>query len=233
MRSAPQRDLVVVEVVTASGLTGMGYLHLLTPALQRTIGAASTRPSSRASSAATRPRSRRIWRDALARDADRRPWRRHDDGAVGASTSRCGTWSARRPDCRCIGSGAITAAIPAYGSGCFRGALGDGMVAKAKHYAAQGFKAIKMQAAHIGDLATDLETSADARGGRPGRRDHDRRQHGLDRRPRDPDGPQVPGFDVYWLEEPVLADDFAGYLRIAEALTCASSAARRISAAPT
>jgi L-alanine-DL-glutamate epimerase-like enolase superfamily enzyme len=35
----PQRDLVVVEVVTASGLTGMGYLHLLNLPLQRTIGA--------------------------------------------------------------------------------------------------------------------------------------------------------------------------------------------------
>ncbi len=34
-----QRDLVVVEVVTASGLTGMGYLHLLNLPLQRTIGA--------------------------------------------------------------------------------------------------------------------------------------------------------------------------------------------------
>jgi L-alanine-DL-glutamate epimerase-like enolase superfamily enzyme len=34
-----RRDLVVVEIVTASGLTGMGYLHLLNLPLQRTIGA--------------------------------------------------------------------------------------------------------------------------------------------------------------------------------------------------
>ncbi|OYW09152.1 MAG: hypothetical protein B7Z53_03490, partial [Rhodospirillales bacterium 12-71-4] len=33
------RELVVVEVVTESGLAGMGYLHLLNLPLQRTIGA--------------------------------------------------------------------------------------------------------------------------------------------------------------------------------------------------
>ena len=33
------RDLVVVEVVTASGLTGMGYLHLLNLPLRHSIAA--------------------------------------------------------------------------------------------------------------------------------------------------------------------------------------------------
>jgi L-alanine-DL-glutamate epimerase-like enolase superfamily enzyme len=33
------RDLVVVEITTQSGITGMGYLHLLNLPLQRTIGA--------------------------------------------------------------------------------------------------------------------------------------------------------------------------------------------------
>ena len=32
------RELVLVEVVTASGLVGMGYLHLLNSPMQRTIG---------------------------------------------------------------------------------------------------------------------------------------------------------------------------------------------------
>ena len=35
----PTRDLVVVEVETQSGITGMGYLHLLNLPLLRTIGA--------------------------------------------------------------------------------------------------------------------------------------------------------------------------------------------------
>ena len=31
-------------------------------------------------------------------------------------------------------------------------------------------------------------------------------------------GRKFQDYDVYWLEEPVVPDDFAGYLRIAEAL---------------
>ena len=31
-------------------------------------------------------------------------------------------------------------------------------------------------------------------------------------------GRKFEAYDVYWLEEPVVADDFAGYMRIAEAL---------------
>ena len=42
--------------------------------------------------------------------------------------------------------------IPIYGSGCFRGSGGDGMIAKAKHFVGQGYKAIKMQVAHVHTL---------------------------------------------------------------------------------
>jgi L-alanine-DL-glutamate epimerase-like enolase superfamily enzyme len=109
--------------------------------------------------------------------------------------------------------------IPAYGSGCFRGSGGDGMIEKALHYVSQGYKAIKMQVAHVHTLRTDLDNV---------------------RRMRDAVGPDVEimidanmgwtadiaiqmgrkfeEYDVYWLEEPVIADDFEGYLRIAEAL---------------
>ena len=122
--------------------------------------------------------------------------------------------------------------MPAYGSGCFRGSGGDGMIAKALHYKERGYKAIKMQVAHTGDLATDLDNV---------------------RRMREALGPGIDimidvnmgwtadvaiqmgrkfqDYDVYWLEEPVVPDDFAGYLRIARRSTCASSAARRISPA--
>jgi len=109
--------------------------------------------------------------------------------------------------------------IPVYGSGCFRGSGGDGMIAKARHYVSQGFKAIKMQVAHVHDLATDLANV---------------------RRMREALGPDIDimidvnmgwsadvaiemgrkfeAYDIYWLEEPVPADDFAGYQRIAAAL---------------
>ena len=110
--------------------------------------------------------------------------------------------------------------IPIYGSGCFRGAGGDGMIEKALTYVSQGYKAIKMQVAHVHTLAQDLENvRAHARGGRARHRHHDRRQHGLETpRPRSTMGRKFEEYDIYWLEEPVPADDFAGYQRIAAAL---------------
>ena len=48
--------------------------------------------------------------------------------------------------------GHVRSKIPVYGSGCFRGSGGDGMIAKALHYKAQGYKAIKMQMAHVHTL---------------------------------------------------------------------------------
>ncbi len=90
--------------------------------------------------------------------------------------------------------GHYRAQLPAYGSGCFRGSGGDGMIAKALHYKERGYKAIKMQVAHIANLATDLDNvkrMREALG--PGHRHHDRRQYGLDRRRRHSDGPQISG----------------------------------------
>ncbi len=109
--------------------------------------------------------------------------------------------------------------IPIYGSGCFRGAGGDGMIEKALHYVKQGYKAIKMQVAHVHTPAQDLDNV---------------------RRMREAVGPDIDimidvnmgwsadvaiemgrkfeKYDIYWLEEPVPADDFAGYQRIAAAL---------------
>ena len=213
------RELVLVEVVTASGLVGMGYLHLFNSPMQRTIGTCIDD--------AMAPRV--IGRDATAVEAI---W--HDLWRATLTSGRGGVtmmaqsaidialWdvvgkAAGLPLHRLWGH--YRSQIPAYGSGCFRGARGDGMIAKAKHFIAQGFKAIKMQVAHVGDLRTDLDNV---------------------RRMRDAVGPDIEimidvnmgwnadvaitmgrkfeEYDVYWLEEPVLADDYAGYLRIAEAL---------------
>lgn len=215
----PMRDLVVVEVVTQSGLTGMGYLHLLNLPLQRTIGACIGE--------AMAPRI--IGRDATAVEAIWRDlWRATLTGGRGGvammaqSAIDIALWdvvgkAAGLPLHRLWGH--FRSEIPVYGSGCFRGARGDGMIAKARHYVAQGYRAIKMQVAHIGDLRTDLDNV---------------------RRMREALGPDIDimidvnmgwsadvaitmgrrfeEYDIYWLEEPVLADDFAGYLRCAEAL---------------
>jgi L-alanine-DL-glutamate epimerase-like enolase superfamily enzyme len=213
------RDLVVVEVVTESGLAGMGYLHLLNLPLQRTIGACIAE--------AMAPRI--IGRDATAVEAIWRDlWRATLTGGRGGvammaqSAIDIALWdvvgkAAGLPLHRLWGH--FRSEIPIYGSGCFRGSRGDGMIAKARHYVAQGYTAIKMQVAHIGDLRTDLDNV---------------------RRMREALGPDIAimidvnmgwsadiavtmgrkfeEFDIYWLEEPVLADDFAGYLRCAEAL---------------
>lgn len=215
----PMRELVVVEVLTASGLVGMGYLHPLNTSLLRTLGTCIDE--------AMAPRI--IGRDATAVEAIWQDlWRATLTSGRGGVTMMAQSaidialWdvigkAAGLPLHRLWGHS--RSEIPAYGSGCFRGSRGDGMIAKAKHYVAQGFKAIKMQVAHVGDLRTDLDNV---------------------RRMREAVGPDIAimidvnmgwtadvaiamgrrfeDYDVYWLEEPVLADDYAGYLRIAEAL---------------
>ena len=149
-----------MEVVTASGLAGMGYLHLLNTSLQGTIGTCIDE--------AMAPRV--IGRDATDVEAI---W--HDLWRATLTSGRGGVtmmaqsaidialWdvvgkAAGLPLHRLWGH--YRSEIPTYGSGCFRGSRGDGMIAKAKHFVAQGFKAIKMQVAHLGDLRTDLDKSA-------------------------------------------------------------------------
>ncbi|MDB5374591.1 MAG: mandelate racemase / L-alanine-DL-glutamate epimerase, partial [Belnapia sp.] len=151
------RDLVVVEVVTASGITGMGYLHLLGLPLQRTIAACIA--EAMAPRVIGRPATdvEAIWRDL---------WRTTLTGGRGGVTMMAQSaidialWdvvgkSAGLPLHRLWGH--YRSEIPIYGSGCFRGAYGDGMIAKAQHFVAQGYKAIKMQVAHIGDVRTDID----------------------------------------------------------------------------
>jgi L-alanine-DL-glutamate epimerase-like enolase superfamily enzyme len=116
--------------------------------------------------------------------------------------------------------GAFREEIPAYGSGCWRGLGGDGMIAKAQDYVRRGFRAIKMQAAHLHDLDTDLDNV---------RRMREALGPGIDimidiNQGWSADTAIVMGrkfqdYDLYWMEEPVPAEDFAGYRRIAQALT--------------
>lgn len=212
------RDLVVVEVETQGGIVGMGYLHLLAP-VQRSIEACIGE--------ALVPRL--IGRDATAVEAIWQDlWRvtytagRMGIAVMALSAIDIALWDA-------VGKraglplhrlwGHFRSDIPAYGSGCWRGAGGDGMIEKARRFVAQGFKAIKMQVAHVHDRHTDLANV---------------------RRMREALGPEIEimidvnmgwtadmairmgrkfqDYDVYWLEEPVVAEDFAGYLRVARAL---------------
>ncbi len=212
------RDILIVAIETAGGITGMGYLHLLSPGM-RTIETHLKE--------VIIPRV--LGKDATAVEAI---W--HDLYRATTTSGRAGIalmsisaldialWDAvgKRADLPLHRLwGHFRSEIPIYGSGCFRGSLGDGMIAKAKHYVSQGFRAIKMQVAHVGDLRTDLDNV---------------------RRMREAVGPDVEimidvnmgwssdvailmgrkfeEYDIYWLEEPVVADDFSGYMRIADKL---------------
>ena len=212
------RELVVVEIETASGIVGMGYLmplgggigtinacleELIIP---RLIGRDATEVEA-------------IWRDLW----EATYW----IGRMGVtlfamSAVDVALWDAvgkraGMPLHRLWGHYRQT--IPAYGSGCWRGLGPDGMIDKAQRFVAQGLKAIKMQAGHMYDDRTDVE--------------HVR----LMREALGPEidimidvnkgwtadqaiqvGRKFEAYDVYWLEEPVPAEDFHGYARIAAAL---------------
>src|SRR5690606_6876036 len=109
--------------------------------------------------------------------------------------------------------------VPAYGSGCWRGLGRDGMIARAKHFTGMGMQAIKMQVAHIRPwredvanvramreaLGPDIEIMIDV-------------NMGWSADTAIQAGRYFDDLDVYWLEEPVVCEDFEGYQRVAAAL---------------
>ncbi len=115
--------------------------------------------------------------------------------------------------------GGSGAPLPIYGSGCFRGLGHDGMIEKAHKFVAQGFKAIKMQVAHVFSndedvtnmrdmrtaLGDDIEIMVDV-------------NQGYNAEKAIAVGQQVDECNLTWLEEPVMADDFEGYHQIADTI---------------
>ena len=109
--------------------------------------------------------------------------------------------------------------LPAYGSGCYRGLGHDGMIEKAKRYVDRGFSAIKMQVAHVFTDEEDIVNVRDMREAL-GSEVHimvDVNQ-GWSVEQAVRVGRQLDEFELAWLEEPVIADDFDGYKTIAESL---------------
>ena len=110
-------------------------------------------------------------------------------------------------------------AMPVYGSGCYRGLGHDGMIEKAERFVAQGFSAIKMQVAH---LFTEDEDVVNVRDMRAALGDSieimvDVNQ-GKDAEGAISLGRRLDEFRIAWLEEPVMADDWRGYLAVADAI---------------
>src|SRR5215204_4085467 len=212
------RNFLVLEVETKGGIVGMGYLFAFRPGL-RTIAACLEETIVPRVLGKDATAVEAIWQDL---------WRatmtygRGGIATMAMSALDIALWDAvgkraNLPLHRLWGH--YRSEIPIYGSGCFRGAGGDGMIEKALAYVKQGYKAIKMQVTHVHTPAQDLDNV---------------------RRMREALGPDIDimidvnmgwsadvaiemgrkfePYNIYWLEEPVPADDFAGYQRIAGAL---------------
>ena len=212
------REILVVEIETAGGLVGLGYQLYIREGIRTTRTCLEEMMVPRVIGRdATEIEAiwRDLWRSTLA------------DGRGGApllalSIIDVALWDivgqrAGLPLHRLWGH--YRSDVPAYGSGCWRGLGGDGMVKKAERFVAAGFGAIKMQVGHVFTDAQDVDNV---------------------RRVRQAVGPEVDvmvdvnmawtadrailmgrrleEFDIYWLEEPVVPDDFHGYFRIADAL---------------
>ena len=214
----PDRNILIVDVETKGGITGMGYLFHFRPGLRSiaTFFDEVIIPRVKGKDATA---VEAIWKDLWDFTMT---YGRGGIAAMAMSALDIALWDAvgkraNLPLHRLWGH--YRSKIPIYGSGCFRGAGGDGMIEKALAYVKQGYKAIKMQVAHVHTLHQDLDNV---------------------RRMREAVGPDIDimidvnmgwdaataiqmgrkfeQYDIYWLEEPVPADDFAGYQRIAAAL---------------
>ena len=212
------REFLIVEIETASGIVGMGYVIMLRG------GSATVESCVREMMA-----PQIIGRDATEIEGIWNGLYRstQDLGRMGVagfaiSAIDIALWDivgkkAGMPLHRLWGH--CRDEIPVYGSGCWRGLGGDGMAEKAKEYVSQGFKAIKMQ---VGHMYSDRQDVANVRMVR------DAVGPDIDimidvNMAWTPDraiqvGRKIEEFDVYWLEEPVVPWDIPGYLRIAEKL---------------
>jgi L-alanine-DL-glutamate epimerase-like enolase superfamily enzyme len=153
---ASARNILVLDLETKGGIVGMGYLFSFRPELRtvatlledviipRVIGKDATAVEA-------------IWNDLWKFTAS---YGRGGIATMAQSVLDIALWDAvgKRaglPLHRLWGHTRPT--LPVYGSGCFRGSGGDGMIAKALHYKSRGYKAIKMQMAHTDDLAGDVD----------------------------------------------------------------------------
>ena len=212
-------NLLIVEIETSSGLIGMGYLHPIAGGLQTIemcihemmkpllIGKSATEVESlwKAMWDATFIQGRMgitvmamsaidiaLW-DLIGKKENKPLWK---------------LW------------GGDDTPLPVYGSGCYRGLGHDGMIEKAKAFVSEGYKAIKMQVAwgftHNEDvtnvrdmrqeLGDNIKIMIDV-------------NQGWNVREAISFGKAIEEYDIEWLEEPVMTDNFDGYHEIANSIT--------------
>src|SRR5436190_20667993 len=150
------RNLLVLEVETKGGIVGIGYLFSFRPGLKTVVAALEeTILPHVIGKDATAVEG--IWADLRKRTVT---YNRGGIVTMAMSALDIALWDAIGQRAymplhrRC---GHVLTELPVYGSGCFRGSGGDGMIAKALHYKSLGYKAIKMQMAHTNNDRGDVE----------------------------------------------------------------------------
>jgi L-alanine-DL-glutamate epimerase-like enolase superfamily enzyme len=213
----PQREFIVAEIETAGGVVGMGYLQSVRGGLRSVEACAeeTLKPLLLGQDVTHVERHWQAMWNATYRVG------RMGIAVMALSLLDIALWDAHAkhanlPLYKLWGAHADT--LPIYGSGCFRGLGGDGMIEKARRYVSGGFKAIKMQVAHVFSppedltnvrrmreaLGNEIEIMIDV-------------NQGWSADVAIPMARKFEAHDIYWLEEPVPAHDFAGYRRIAHA----------------
>lgn len=211
-------DLLVVEVETKSGVVGTGYLHPLAGGM-RTLDMCIHEMLKPLLIGADVCDVEALWQAM---------WKatfiqgRMGITVMAMSALDIALWDAvgrhqGAPLWRLWGGSADP--IPVYGSGCFRGLGHDGMIEKAERYVAQSFDTIKMQVAHLFSHDEDVANVRDMRAalGEDVGIMVDVNQ-GWTADEAIEVGRRLDAFGLFWLEEPVMADDFDGYDAVADAI---------------
>ena len=212
-------DLLIVEIETSSGLLGMGYLHPIMGGIMQTIEMCIHEMLKPLLIGKNAENIESLWKDM---------WKatfihgRMGITIMGMSAIDIALWDLigkykKQPLWKLWGGSDNP--LPVYGSGCYRGLGHDGMIEKAKRFVSEGYTAIKMQVAwgftHDEDV-TNVRDMREELG--------DNIKIMIDvNQGWSPDeaikfGKAIDEYNIEFLEEPVIADDFEGYKKIANAI---------------
>ncbi|MEZ5559833.1 MAG: mandelate racemase/muconate lactonizing enzyme family protein [Pseudomonadales bacterium] len=217
-REATHQDLLVLEIEVDSGLVGMGYLQPLAGGLQTLASCIHEllEPLLLGEDArAVETLWQRMWQASYIQG-------RMGLSVMALSAVDIALWdlAGKATDLPLYRLwGGSNRELPIYGSGCYRGLGGEGMIEKARRYQAAGFDAIKMQVAHLHTPAQDIRNvraMREALGADTAIMVDVNQGWSADQAVQI--GARLEEFDPHWLEEPVAAGDFAGYRRVAAAL---------------
>lgn len=211
-------DLLVVEVETASGVVGTGHLHPLAGGM-RTLEMCiheMLKPLLIGQDAGdVEALWQRMWQATFIQG-------RMGITVMAMSALDIALWDAvgraeNKPLWRLWGG--RSERLPVYGSGCFRGLGHDGMIEKAERFVAQGFSAIKMQVAHVFTHDEDVANVRDMRSALgDGIEIMVDVNQGWSADEAITVGRRLDDSGIAWLEEPVMADDFDGYHKVADGI---------------